>query len=76
MAEQRVSSILVRGDDALGIVTDETLRTKVVATGLDRDVPVTEVMSSPLITAPQDASADDALRIVLERGFHPSPGRR
>ena len=73
MAEERVSSILVRGDGFVGIVTDRDLRTKVVATGRDGDIAVTEVMSSPLVTAPQDASADDALRIMLERGFHHLP---
>ncbi|HEX5937782.1 MAG TPA: DUF294 nucleotidyltransferase-like domain-containing protein [Actinomycetota bacterium] len=73
MTEERVSSILVHGDELVGIVTDRDLRTKVVATGRDLGHPVTEVMSTPVFTVPSDATADDALRIMLERGFHHLP---
>jgi CBS domain-containing protein len=73
MTEERVSSIVVIGDDLLGIVTDRDLRSKVVATGRDLGAPVTDVMSAPVITVRSDATADDALRVMLERGFHHLP---
>ena len=73
MTEERVSSILVLGDELLGIVTDRDLRMKVVATGRDLGAPVTDVMSAPVVTIRSDATADDALRLMLERGFHHLP---
>ena len=73
MAREAISSILVRGDDLLGIVTDRDLRTKVVAQGRDLTVPVSQVMTSPVITVRDDALADEALRLMLEHAIHHLP---
>ena len=73
MAREAISSILVRGDDLLGIVTDRDLRTKVVAEGRDLAAPVSQVMTSPVITVRDDAMADEALRLMLEHGIHHLP---
>jgi CBS domain-containing protein len=73
MARERISSILVRSDDLVGIVTDRDLRTKVLAEGRDPAIPLSEVMSAPVVTAPSEATSDDALRLMLEHGFHHLP---
>jgi CBS domain-containing protein len=73
MARQRVSSVLVQASDLVGIVTDRDLRTKVLAQGRDPAIPVSDVMSAPVVTAPSDATSDDALRLMLQHGFHHLP---
>jgi CBS domain-containing protein len=73
MARERISSILVRADDLLGIVTDRDLRTKVVAVGRDLSIPVSQVMTTPVITVRDDAMADEALRLMLQHGIHHLP---
>ncbi len=73
MAREAISSILVRGDDLLGIVTDRDLRTKVVAEGRDLTAAVSQVMTSPVITVRDDAMADAALRLMLQHGIHHLP---
>ena len=73
MAREAISSILVRADDLLGIVTDRDLRSKVVAEGMDLSIPVSEVMTTPVITVRDDAMADEALRLMLEHGIHHLP---
>ncbi|MGH2640362.1 MAG: CBS domain-containing protein, partial [Actinomycetota bacterium] len=73
MAREGISSILVRSDELLGIVTDRDLRTKVVAEGIDLSVPVAGVMTTPVITVSAEAMADEALRLMLEHGIHHLP---
>jgi CBS domain-containing protein len=73
MAREAISSILVRSDELLGIVTDRDLRTKVVAEGIDLSVPVARVMTTPVITVSAEAMADEALRLMLEHGIHHLP---
>ena len=73
MAREAISSILVRADDLLGIVTDRDLRTKVIAEGRDLTAPVSQVMTTPVITVRDDAMADEALRLMLEHGIHHLP---
>ena len=52
MARRRVSSIVVTGNGlyALGIMTDNDLRTKVLAAGLSTEVTVAGIMSQPVQT--------------------------
>jgi len=73
MAREAISSILVRADDLLGIVTDRDLRSKVIAEGMDLSIPVSEVMTTPVITVRDDVMADEALRLMLEHGIHHLP---
>lgn len=73
MATEGVSSILVADDEPRGIVTDRDLRTKILARGNAADVPVSHVMSSPLVTVADDASSEEALLVMLERGLHHLP---
>ncbi|MBC8285508.1 MAG: CBS domain-containing protein [Nitrospinae bacterium] len=52
MAEKNIGSVLVKnGGDYIGIITERDLTRKVIGQGLDpKTTPVTETMSSPLIT--------------------------
>src|SRR5512138_493662 len=72
MGERRISSVLVRADPP-GIVTDRDLRTRVLAAGLGPSVPVAQVMSRPLRTAPAEMPLYDAWSILLEAGLHHLP---
>ncbi|HEX6400373.1 MAG TPA: putative nucleotidyltransferase substrate binding domain-containing protein [Actinomycetota bacterium] len=73
MAAEHVSSILVVEGRPIGIVTDRDLRSKVLAGGRDMQVPVHDVMSSPLVTVSGDTTSEEALLVMLERGFHHLP---
>jgi CBS domain-containing protein len=52
MADRGIGSLLVNDSEGriLGIVTDQDLRTKVVAQGMDYTTPVTKIMTSPVYT--------------------------
>jgi len=73
MAAQRVSSLLVRGEPAWGILTDRDLRTRIVAAGRPYDTPVGEVASFPAATLPAAATAGEALLEMFELGVHHFP---
>jgi signal-transduction protein with cAMP-binding, CBS, and nucleotidyltransferase domain len=68
MTHRKVSSILVSGGkEVCGIITDHDIISRVVAQGLDpRVVKVARVMSSPLITIPDNAGIDDAAKKMAE----------
>ena len=71
MSEHNSSSIFVheRGGDYVGVVTDNDLRKKVTATGLDILKPVSEIMSSPLCTIPSDALVFEALMKMMKKNI-------
>jgi CBS domain-containing protein len=70
MAQSRVSSIVVTGNGLypLGIMTDNDLRTKVLAAGLSPEVAVAGVMSQPVQTVSPEADAFDALLTMSRHG--------
>ena len=70
MAQRRVSSIVVSGNSLhpLGIVTDNDLRTKVLAAGLSPEVAVTGIMSRPVQTITSDSYSFDALLKMSRHG--------
>lgn len=72
MREARVSSIIIADANGkgIGIVTDRDLRSKVVAAGLDVQLPVSQVMTAPVITIDQDDLAFEALLRMLNTGIH------
>lgn len=74
MSDARVSSAFIVGDDTLlGIVTDRDLRTRVLATGLGSEGPVSEVMTlAPQSIGPQDTLFATTL-LMTQRGFHHLP---
>jgi CBS domain-containing protein len=72
MGEQRVSSVLVRGEPP-GILTDRDLRKRVLGAGLGPDTPVAEVASRPLRTVPGETPLYDAWTLLLEAALHHLP---
>ena len=70
MAQRGVSSIVVSGNrlHPLGVVTDNDLRTKVLAAGLSPEVSVTGIMSRPVQTIASDAYSIDALLAMSRHG--------
>jgi CBS domain-containing protein len=66
--------VLVRGEtELLGIVTDRDLRSRVLAAGRSGDVPIVEVMSSPVLTVPPERRAAEAMLAMLDRGIRHLP---
>jgi len=68
MAELEISAILVMENGELrGIFTERDLLRRVVATRLNpKELPISEVMSSPTKTVLASDSPEDALRIMRE----------
>ncbi len=71
MTEHNSSSIFIRepGADVVGVVTDNDLRKKVTATGLDILKPVSEIMSSPLRTISSNALVFEALMEMMQQNI-------
>jgi CBS domain-containing protein len=71
MSEHNSSSIFIRepGADFVGVVTDNDLRKKVTATGLDILKPVSEIMSSPLCTISSDSMVFEALMEMMKKNI-------
>jgi CBS domain-containing protein len=71
MAQRRVSSIVIteKGQTTpLGILTDNDLRTKVLAADISPEVAVSEIMSQPVHTISPDAYAFDVLLSMSKHG--------
>jgi len=75
MARDGASSVLVRldGSGQLGIVTDQDLRSRVVAEGLPYDTPISRVMSTPVVTVGTEANGSDVLLAMLDHGIRHLP---
>jgi len=67
------SAIVELGDGTLGILTDQDLRSRVLAVGLPPDAPVAAAMSAPAYTCPPDRLGGEALLDMLDRGFRHLP---
>ena len=67
------SAVVDLGDGSLGILTDRDLRTRVVASGLTGDAPVSAAMSAPAYTCSPDRLGGDVLLDMLDRGFRHFP---
>ncbi len=74
MSKERVSSILITHNDELqGIVTDRDLRNRVVAKGLDFDLPITEIMSRDTCTVDLNAYTFEAQLEMARKNIHHLP---
>ena len=71
MSEHNSSSIFIRESDAdfVGVVTDNDLRKKVIATGFDILKPVSEIMSFPLSTISSNALVFEALMEMMRKNI-------
>jgi CBS domain-containing protein len=72
-AAHATSAVVDLGQGRLGILTDRDLRTRVVATGLTGDAPVSAAMSAPAYICPPDRLGGDVLLDMLDRGFRHFP---
>jgi CBS domain-containing protein len=75
MREQKVSSVLVRGDPP-GIVTDRDFRNRVLADGLGPETPVAAIVTSPLRAVEAATPISAAWTTLLDTGSHHLPIRR
>ena len=80
MAEAGATCVVVNTGDALGIVTDRDIRTRVVAAGVGPETPLGDVMTSPAWTVSAERTATEALLEMLDHGVRHLPvmtvGRR
>ena len=72
-AAHSTSVVVDLGDGSLGILTDRDLRTRVVASGVSVDTPVSEAMSAPAFTCSPDRLGSDVLLDMLDRGIRHFP---
>jgi CBS domain-containing protein len=72
-AAHSTSAVVDLGNGSLGILTDRDLRTRVVASGLTVDTPVSAAMSAPAYTCSPDRLGSDVLLDMLDRGFRHFP---
>ncbi|HET7824834.1 MAG TPA: DUF294 nucleotidyltransferase-like domain-containing protein [Anaeromyxobacter sp.] len=72
MREERISSVLVRGEPP-GIVTDRDLTGRVLAEGLGPATPVSRILTAPLKTLPAEAPTYEAWAAILDAGVHHLP---
>lgn len=73
MTRERVSSLIVDLGGSLGIVTDRDLRSRVLAPGLVPDAQIGEVVTSPIITVPEQTMVAEVTALMLETGAHHIP---
>ena len=74
MAKYRIGSLLVHDptdeENIVGIVTDRDLRSKVVAAGLDYNLPVKEIMTGPVQTVLSQSLCFDVLLKMMTTSIH------
>jgi CBS domain-containing protein len=73
MAEAGATGVVVDTGDALGIVTDRDIRTRVVAAGAGPQTPLAEVMTAPAWTVSAERTATEALLEMLDQGIRHLP---
>ncbi len=74
MREAKVSSILVREEDALrGILTVRDISARVVAEGRDPAGPLSDAMTADPVSLPPGAAGSEVLYLMMERGISHVP---
>jgi CBS domain-containing protein len=71
MRQHKTSSIFIRdaNGDFVGVVTDNDLRNKVTATGYDILKPVSDIMSSPLVTISHQALIFETMMEMMQKNI-------
>ncbi|MCP3950821.1 MAG: cyclic nucleotide-binding domain-containing protein [Desulfobacterales bacterium] len=71
MSSNRCSSIFIEDHTGkvCGLITDNDLRAKVIATGVDTRNSVADIMSTPLATVPSGATVFEALMNMMQKGI-------
>jgi len=68
MDDKGIGSVMVKSDDALGILTERDIIVRCVAKGLDpAKTAVGSIMSSPLISAGPDTAVVDAAKLMVSK---------
>ena len=75
MVELNVGSLLVTGDgDVRGIVTERDYLRRVTLEGRnEKETPVREIMTAPLVYATPDTSIDECMAVMTERRIRHLP---
>lgn len=75
MHARRIGSVLVHdaGGAAVGIITRHDVLDRIVLQGLPLDAPAERAMSTPLLTLPPDATAQDAVLLIARHGVRHVP---
>jgi len=75
MVEHNVGSLLVTdGGEVIGIVTERDYLRRVTLEGrAERETPVREIISSPLITASPETSVDECMALMTDRRIRHLP---
>jgi CBS domain-containing protein len=71
MNRRKCSSIFVKDESGSiwGVVTDNDLRSKVIAAGHDTSRPITDIMSTPLAVIQERATVFEALMAMMQKGI-------
>ncbi len=77
MTKNKISSIFIKDENnkITGIVTDSDLRERVVAKGYDITQPISEIMSTSLITVDAEAQVFEAYLILMKKTLNHLPVR-
>ena len=69
MSRRKCSSIFVQDDEGkhIGIVTDTDMRNRVIAQGLETNIPISAIMSSPLGMIPEQISVFEAMLEMMQK---------
>jgi len=81
MAEENISAVLINDPDMedpqdssfVGIITEHDLCVKVIASGLNVDNPISQVMSTDLISLDHNAYIFEAMLLMLRYNIHHLP---
>lgn len=74
MIENNIGSVIIlENDKVVGIITERDLVTKVLTKGLDLNIPIKEIMSSPVITISQNEKVEKAAEIMTENKIKKLP---
>ncbi len=77
MTKNRISSIFIKDNDnkITGIVTDSDLRKRVIANGYDITRPISDIMSTSLITVDAEAQVFEAYLLLMKKTLNHLPVR-
>lgn len=74
MKDATVTAMLIMENNTLrGIVTDRAFCTKVVASGMDLNEPVANIMTSKILTMPSSAAGSEAMLIMARHNIRHIP---
>ncbi|CAA6824813.1 MAG: Predicted signal-transduction protein containing cAMP-binding and CBS domains [uncultured Thiotrichaceae bacterium] len=74
MSKKNSSSVIIQQkDELLGVVTDHDLRDRVVAVAKNLQTPISDIMSSPLMTIPKDSRICDVQLIMVQNNIQELP---